>query len=136
VVERALLYVERTPGMAKTAAWTLNLARALSCRVFAVSVLGGSTIPHRVPSEPARRARDASASDTEERAWELLYEIEDDAFGQDVRISLLLEQGDPLQRILNLSANYDIELIIASGDTRLPVAELVRQTTRPVLFVK
>jgi nucleotide-binding universal stress UspA family protein len=126
VIERLLLYVEATPGMARTTAWTLELARTLSCRVFAVAVMNA-------PSAAAAKSR---ADDAEERAWGLLYEIEDDAFDKDVKISLLLEQGDQLQRVLDLSANYDVGLIVAGADCRLPAVELVRRSSRPVVFVK
>ncbi len=125
-MERILLYVEDTPGMAAAAAWALRLAKGMSCRVFALSVMN--------PDSPRRR--DAQASDAEERAWSLLYEIEDDAFEKNVRISLLLETGDPLQKLISLGTSYDAELIVASADCRLVISELVRQSNRPVVFVK
>ena len=125
-MERVLLYVEDTPGMAAAVAWALRLAKGMSCRVFALSVVN--------PDVPRRR--DAQASDAEERAWSLLYEIEDDAFQENVRISLLLESGDPLPKVVSLSTSYDAEMIVASADCRLTCAELVRQSSRPVVFVK
>jgi len=125
-VERILLYVEDTPGMPTAIAWSLKLAKGMSCRVFALSVID--------PAAPRRR--EAQASDAEESAWSLLYEIEDDAFQQNVRISLLLESGDPLSRLVSLSSSYDAELIVASADCRLTTSELVRQSSRPVVFVK
>ena len=125
-MERILLYVEDTAGMPAAAAWALRLAKGMSCRVIALSVID--------PAAPRRR--DAQASDAEERAWGLLYEIEDDAFQKNVRISLLLESGQPLSKLVGLSASYDTELIVASADSRLTVSELVRQSSRPVVFVK
>lgn len=125
-MERILLYVEDTPGMAAAVAWTLRLAKGMSCRVFALSVIN--------PDAPLRR--DTQTSDAEERAWSLLYEIEDDAFQKSARISLLFETGDPLQQLISLSTSYDAELIVASADCRLVCAELVRQSNRPVVFVK
>lgn len=125
-MERVLLYVEDTPGMPTTVAFALRLAKAMSCRVFTLSV---------VNSEAPRR-RGSQASDDEERAWSMLYEIEDDAFQQNVRISLLLESGEPLSRLVSVSTSYDTELVILSADCRLMVAELVRQSNRPVVFVK
>jgi len=121
-----MLYVEDTPGLPAAVAWSLRLAKALSCRVFALAVIG--------PDSPRRRA--AQSSDLEERAWSLLYEIEDDAFQEDVRISLLLESGKPLSRLASLSSSYDAELIVASADCRLAIPELVRRCSQPVVFVK
>jgi nucleotide-binding universal stress UspA family protein len=125
-VERVLLYVEDTAGMPAAVGWALRLAKGMSCRVFALSVINPD-LPHR---------RDARTSDAEERAWSLLYEIEDEAFQKNVRISLLLETGEPLEELVSLSNSYDAELIIVSADCRLMVAELVRQSSRPVVFVK
>ena len=125
-MERVLLYVEDTPGMPTAAEWTLRLARGMSCRVFALAVIN--------PDAPRRRG--THTSDDEERAWSSLYEIEDEAFQQNVRISLLLETGDALQQLINLSASYDADLIVASADCRLTGTRLVRQSSRPVVFVK
>jgi nucleotide-binding universal stress UspA family protein len=119
MIERILLLVTDTPGMARTSAWVLRFARAMSARILAVSVVGSAEPP---PDE--------------ERAWELLYEIEDDAFEQNVKVSLLLEQGEVLERLLTLGTNYDVELIVTSADSRLNQADLVRRSQRPVLFVK
>ena len=125
-MERILLYVEDTPGMPAAVAWSLKLARGMSCRVIALSVIN--------PDAPRRR--DTQTSDAEERAWSQLYEVEDDAFQKNVRISLLLETGEPLQKLISLSNSYDAELIVASADCRLTCSELVRQSSRPVMFVK
>jgi len=125
-MQRIMLYVEDTPAMATAAAWALRLAKGMSCRVFALSVVD--------PDAPRRR--DTQTSDAEERAWGQLYEVEDDAFQKNVRISLLIETGDPLQKLISLSNGYDAELIVASADCRLTCSELVRQSSRPVVFVK
>lgn len=119
MLERILLHVADTPGMARTAAWTMKLTRATSARIFAVSIIGPKEPPH-----------------VEERAWELLYGVEDDAFEQNVRVSLLLEQGEPLPRLLHLCASYEIELLVAGADSHLGILELVKQSNRPVVFVK
>jgi nucleotide-binding universal stress UspA family protein len=116
MIERILLCVDDTPGLGRTAAWALDLARALSCRLFAVAVI--------------------ARPDAEERAWELLYEIEDDAFEQNVRVSLLLESGEALPQLARLAASYGVDLVVAGADTRLPAGELVDQSPRPVVFVK
>lgn len=119
-MERLLLYVEETPGAAAAANWLLKLALALSARVFALYVL------------PSGDRRD----DEEEQAWQLLYEIEDDAFADNVRISLLLEQGDPLERLCDVCHSFRTELLAVSADTRLAIPELLRRSPHPVVLVK
>lgn len=117
MIERILLLVTDTPAMAATAAWTLGLARDLSARLFAIAMLGPADLPA-----------------DEERAWKLLYEIEDDAFEQNVKVSLLLEAGAPLDRLPTLAANYEVGLVVASADCQLDPAELVRRSPRPVVI--
>jgi nucleotide-binding universal stress UspA family protein len=126
MIDKLLLFVEDTPGAARAAAWTLGLARQLSCRVFAVAVLDARGGPRGHGPPPQ----------VEEKAWEQLYEIEDDAFQSDVRISLLLDQGKPLARLLQLASSYEVELLVLAHDTRLNAAELLRQGDRPVVFVR
>lgn len=124
MIERILLYVEDLPGSQAAAAWALDLARALSARVFAVCVIA--------PPGRARRGR----SQAEEKAWGLLYEIEDDAFEQNVRVSLLLEPGEPLARLCDLCSSYHADLVVAGTDCRIPAADLIRRCPRPVVFAK
>jgi nucleotide-binding universal stress UspA family protein len=126
-VDKLILYVEDTPGMARATAWALKLARLASGRLFAVAVID--------PSSPRVR-RDSPSAQAEERAWELLYGIEDDAFQQNVRISLLLEQGDPLERLVSISQSYEADAVLVSADCRLLLSELIRQSPKPVVFVK
>lgn len=125
MLERILLHVEDLPGTRAAAAWTLNLARALSARVYAVCV---------IPPPPGRSRRNRSQA--EETAWGILYEIEDDAFEQNVRISLLLEQGEPLARLCDLCSSYNADIVVAGADCRIPAADLIRRCPRPVVFAK
>lgn len=113
-----MLFVEDTPASPYAADWAIKLSQRLSARVFALGV-----IPVRTTA-------------VEENTWRRLYEVEDAAFEQNVRVSLLLETGDPLQRLCALSASYQIELLVVSADTRLRTAELIRHSPGPVVFVK
>jgi nucleotide-binding universal stress UspA family protein len=126
MIDKLLLFVEDTPDAARTASWALGLARQLSCRVFAVAVLD---------ARGGTRGR-GPAPEVEEKAWEQLYEIEDDAFQSDVRVSLLLDQGKPLARLLQLASSYEVELLVVAGDTRLNQSDLLRQSDRAVVFVR
>ncbi|MEO0085114.1 MAG: universal stress protein [candidate division WOR-3 bacterium] len=125
MIERILLHVEDSPGSRAAAAWALDLASALSARVFAVCVIA---------APPGRTRRDRSQ--VEEAAWGLLYEIEDDAFEQNVRVSLLLEQGEPLARLCDLCSSYHADIVVAGADCRIPAADLIRRCPRPVVFAK
>ncbi|MEO0079155.1 MAG: universal stress protein [candidate division WOR-3 bacterium] len=125
-MERILLLVEETPGAGHVGDWAVRLCRRLSARLFALSV---------IPARPLLNAR-SPVLDAEEKAWRLLYEVEDAAFAENVPASLLLETGDPLQRLGELCRSYKIELIVVSTDSRVPALELIRRTPSPVVFVK
>jgi nucleotide-binding universal stress UspA family protein len=125
MIERILLFVEDAPGFRDAAAWALRLAQPLSARIFAVCVL---------PPGSARAG--ARRSELEEPAWQLLYEVEDDAFEGNVKISLLLEQGEPLERLCDLCQSYRVQLVCLSTDTRLGAAEVLRKCPQPVVFVR
>ncbi len=125
--DRIFLYVEDRTSSTTAAELALSLAKSLAARVFAIAVINtaGSI------QTATRRKR---IPDVEEDAWRILYEIEDDAFKQEVSISLLLDQGDPLERLLDLARSYRAKLIVASPATRLPLAEFVRRSPVPVVF--
>ncbi len=120
-----LLYLDDTPGAARAADWALKLAQRLSARVYVVAVV--ETIPQR---HGRRRS-----SNEEELAWQRLYEVEDDAFQSDVPVSLLLEQGAALPILQRLGSGYEVELLVIPADCRLPAAEVIQTSDRPVVFV-
>ncbi len=116
MLTRLLLVVEDTPSFATTASWTLELARALSARLFALC-----TIP---------------TAEAEERAWSMLYELEDDAFAMGVRISLLLEQGEAMLQVITASNDYSIDAVIISIDSSIQPTDLIKRSLCPVVVVK
>ncbi len=123
MVKRILLVVEDTTGSREAVAWTLALARRLEARVIAASVIDPAGDPG------------IDAEELEERRWKTLYEIEDDAFQADVKISLLLDQGDPLERVLELGASYDADLLVVGAGSQLEPAALLRRGGMPVCFL-
>lgn len=124
-LERLMLYVEEPAEEAIQLA--LRLAKALDARLFAVYIIDTSLLP-----TGARRHQ--KLSELEDRAWQMLYEIENDASEQDVRISLLLDQGPPKEVLFQLVLSYEVDLLVVSASTRLNVMELVHQCPAPVAF--
>lgn len=116
MLTRVMLVVEDTPGFPAAATWTLKLAQALSSRLFAICTI--------------------TNTDVEERAWSMLYELEDDAFAMGVRISLLLEEGQPLRQIITASTDYEIDTVIISADSAIQPTELIKRSPCPVVVVK
>lgn len=46
----------------------------------------------------------------EDRTWKFLYQIEDVAFGREIRISLMLEDGEPEETIASVAKSYEANL--------------------------
>ena len=64
-----------------------------------------------------------------------LADIEDDAFELDVKISLVLEQGDPAGRLLELAGGYRVHLLVVGPDPELDPARLAQFSPIPIVFV-
>lgn len=123
-----MLYVVPGPEGEAACRWALALARRLGARVFAVHVVS--------PPAPEGELETAEhVEELEEEAWKMLYEVEDDAFELDVKLSLVLEQGDPVARFVELGASYEGDLAVVPVGSFRP-AELVARSSVPVVFVR
>jgi nucleotide-binding universal stress UspA family protein len=115
---KLMLLVEAGIPVERSLERTLTLARELGARVIAVSIINEN-------DAPAGPGRDQHTSDLEESAWARLYEVEEEAFSRDVRVSLLLEQGEPVDRLLELCESYEVDILLLDAASRLSTAELV-----------
>jgi len=125
---KLMLLVEDGVPVERSLERALTLARELGARVIAVSIIGGN-------DAPAGPDRDQHLSDLEEAAWARLYEVEEEAFSRDVKVSLLLEQGDPLDRLLDLAESYEVGILLLDAASRLPTAELLSRADLRVELV-
>ncbi len=136
MIEQLLLWLDDTPGARSAARWALDLARIISARVYAIYILPEpEPVPRTKRSLPVTNLP-LQPAPSEERAWAVLYEVEDEAFERDVRISLLLEAGEPLARLKDVCVTYKTDLVVVSADCPLPVEKIVNQLPGPVVFVK
>lgn len=126
--ERILLVLDHRPGRPGLANWTLALARRLGARVIAACLVDDAALPNG----PQRAERE---SELEEQAWKLLYEVEDRAFQQDVKISLLVDQGTPLDRLVELVTSYEVQLVVLAPGGPLDPAAVLARCPAPVVFV-
>ncbi len=126
-MDKIVLYVEEGPSADRAVRAALALARKLGARLFAVYVLDST-------DKPMRPGRGRRSGDAEEKAWRMLYEIEDDAFEQEISVSLLLEQGRPIDRVLEVCRSYDAGLLVVAPDTRLGSADVLANSPIPVVF--
>ncbi len=126
MIKQILLWLDNSPAARSTASWTIALARSTSARIYALYIL-----PATLKTRQGKKV-----SPQEEQAWQMLYEIEDEAFEQQVRISLLLETGDPLSCLAEVCASYQPDIIVVSAETSLSAEMLIRHLPRPILFYK
>lgn len=133
MINQLLLWLNNTPSFRTTVTWALTVAQTLSARVYALYILPPEST---AGTETSKKRNRKSSTEREEKAWELLYEVEDEAFDKNVRISLLLERGEPLPRFKEICSIYHPDLIVLGADVPLPAGEIINQTPKPVVFVK
>lgn len=129
MINRILLVLSSPVRYKPAARWTINIATHLNAQLFVLYFLPG------VRREPTA-GRDRKNSSEEERAWQVLYEIEDQAFSQNVRISLLLETGELLTSLNQLCESYGIDLVVVNAESIQSPEQLLRHSPRPVVFFK
>jgi len=135
--QKVLLYVDDRPESAKAAAEALRLARTCDARIFAAWVLPQTDTP--VPIRPRRRAgirKPEPGSAGEEHAWSRLYEIEDDAFEHNVRISLLLETGDRDEKLLALIDSYQLDALLLGTRSAAGWEKLIERSPVTVILIR
>ncbi len=125
MLEKILLYVDDSESVKVLVDWTLKLARQLNIRIFAVFIINR---PH------SRQPKDLNQ---EETAWAVLYEIEDSAFEENVKISLILEEGRPEDKLMEILTSFELDGMIIRSQAKLDFKELIsRMPPGKVLIIK
>jgi hypothetical protein len=133
MLEKILLYVENKESTRELALWTLKLARKLNARIYAVFVINDSTLKPPVTNPKSKRHK----TDREETAWAILYEIEDDAFEENVKISLIIEEGMPMTKLIEVLQSFELDGIVVSRQSKLDLKELIsRMPSGKSLIIK
>jgi len=146
---RILLYVDERPESRAAAALALRMAKLCDARLFAVSVLAEppeaagsqahkstSAQEHKAAGAGKRRRGRGPSTEPEEQAWSRLYEIEDDAFEQDVKISLLLDNGNRDERVLALVDNYQVDALLIATQGLAGWEQLIERCPKPVVLLR
>lgn len=127
MLKKLLLYVEDGESTKTLASWALKLAQVLNARVFAVFVISQKK---KIKNQPKNQNQ-------EESAWTILYEIEDDAFEANVKISLILEEGRPEDKLIEVLTSFELDGMIISRQSRLDLKELIdRIPKEKVIIIK
>ena len=136
--QKLLLYVDDRPESLVAASRALEMARLCDARVFAAAVLNQESVPTVKTGARPRRSlrRPQTGTEPEELAWSRLYEIEDDAFEANVRISLLLETGNRDEKLLALIGSYQLEALIIGARSPLGWENLIERCPVMVIFAR
>jgi nucleotide-binding universal stress UspA family protein len=135
--QKVLLCVDDRPESAKAVTEALRLARTCDARIFAAWVLPVAGAP--APVRTRRRAgirKTEPGSEGEEHAWSRLYEIEDEAFEQNVRISLLLETGDRDEKLLALIDSYQLDALMVGTRSIAGWEKLIERSPVAVILIR
>ncbi len=132
MLEKILLYIDNSESSKKLAGWALKLAKFLNARIYAVFIISqpDSKKPLLKPKASTK------SSNQEEAAWAILYEIEDDAFEDNVKISLILEEGRPEERLIEVLNGFELDGIIISNQSKLDFKELLNRCQGKALIIK
>ncbi|MCX8015326.1 MAG: hypothetical protein N2748_04835, partial [candidate division WOR-3 bacterium] len=99
-IKNILIYLEPNTIVEPISQFTLNLANFYQARVVALSIIKRPNLTIKTRSD--------------ENAWRRLYEIEEDAFQADIKISLLLEEIEQVnqhqitQKIISIINSFKI----------------------------
>lgn len=137
--QKVLLYVDDRPESEKAATEALRLARTCDARIFATWVMPETGTQTAVAQPTKRRAGKRKAqpgSELEEHAWSRLYEIEDDAFEQNVKISLLLEAGNRDDKLLALIDSYQLDALMLGTRSIAGWEALIERSPVTVILIR
>ncbi|MBS4016294.1 MAG: universal stress protein [Candidatus Latescibacteria bacterium] len=124
-IKNILVCLETRNPVEPISQFTVKLAQTYDARLFALTII-------KQPS-PDIKTR------TDERAWKRLYEIEEDAFEAGIKISLLLEEIDELNRtaitdkIISIIKHFSIGMLVVSGNAKINIKDLISGLTIPVI---
>jgi len=123
VYRRVLCYVEADETRLEELEGLLDLASQLQSRLIVLAVL---------PEEPEESTKEEKEKRDllEDRIWNFLYQIEDVAFGRELKISLMLEEGKPEETIASVVKSYEADLCVTFPYKELD-AELLLQKLGP-----
>ncbi|MFB0509660.1 MAG: universal stress protein [bacterium] len=134
MLEKILLYLDGRETVKVLAPWALKLAKAFEARIFAVFVVNQATLKEQ--AQKTKQKIKNLHSNLEEEAWAILYEIEDDAFEENVKISLILEEGKPEERLLEVLKSFELDAMIVSSQAKLDFKELIDRCQGKTLIIK
>lgn len=125
-IKNILIYLTSKTELPLLSKFTLELTNFYDARLFALTVI----------PQPKTHLKTRA----EEYAWRKLYELEEDAFEADRKISLLLEEVSKLNqkmltnKIIEIARSYEIDLLVLPDNAKVQITELTKELKIPVLI--
>ena len=126
--KRLLFYIEPGETRLEELEGLLDLAVQLQSRLIVLAIL---------PEEPTKPSKEEKEERDilEDRIWNFLYEIEDVAFGRELKISLMLEEGKPEETIASVAKSYEADLCATLPYKELNIELLLQKLDKTPLLV-
>lgn len=126
---RLLCYVDADVTRLEELEGLLDLSSQLHSRLIILAVLPRE---EENPSKEEKEKRDL----VEDRVWNFLYQIEDVAFERELKVSLMLEEGDIEETIISVVKSYEVDLCATFPYKEIKPEHLLARLGRiPLLFL-
>lgn len=133
-MRRMLLYIDEKSRSKRVVDWTLKIAKVLKSRVYALYPLYSQRIEDRA-RELKKKSEDIR-SQMEEEGWSYLYQIEDEAFEREVKVSLFLEEGEGISLVNSMVESYEIDMIVLGVSAGIEIEKLIRESKASIAIIK
>jgi len=129
VYKRILFYVDPEQTRIDRVEGLLDLVTQLDSRLIVLSVLPEN---NENASEKKKKERD----ELEDRNWKFLYQIEDVAFEREIKVSLMLEEGELHETIASVVKSYEVDICATFPYKGINVEDLLsRLNSTPLLLI-
>jgi len=134
MIERIFLYVDGSAAARRAARWAISRAKEWQSRLYVLHVVDTRAVV--ALARRTGRARRKIEDKLEEEGWRNLYAIEDDAFESEVKISLIMENGLPRERISELAKSYEADLVVVGYNPAVDHSKLIKHSSCTVVVIK
>lgn len=118
--KRLLIYLDAATTKQEELEGIMDLASALRARLIVLAV---------IPKEPENLTKEEKElrEELEDRTWNFLYGIEDISFEREIKISLMLEEGEAEERIASVAKSYEADICATFAYKEIKAERLLRR---------
>ena len=138
--KKILVPVDNSKYAINAARIAIQLAQVHESLLFFLYVVDGRAL--ETMAKYGHESKEALLSRAEESGWKILYNLEEEAVAQQVRVSLILQEGAPSHMILDAAEKYQVDLIVIGKHRKdwaqkdIVVPSVIENSECPVLVAK